>query len=82
MKFKTLVAASLLAFSAGKRILFMGLRMQKYRKVAADRLEAQRYHRLGGRPHDNVIPVRDRQTQQLVANGSADPIDFHRWRRR
>ena len=78
MQHEPLVSPPLFALGAGKRILFVGLRMQKYGKVTSDRPKAERDHLGRAAAFDYIVMVADRQTQQLVTNGAADAVDFHR----
>ena len=71
------IAAPALAFGAGQRMFFAGLRMQEHREVAAHRFEAQRQHGFGRAADHHVIVVAGVQAQQLVADGAADEIGFH-----
>jgi hypothetical protein len=66
-----------LALGAGQRIFLVRSGMQENREILAHRLEAARQHILGRSANDDVIAILNRQTEQLVADRSADREDLH-----
>ena len=74
---KAAVALGRLALGTGQRIFLTAGRMQKHRKVLADRYIALRHQRFGrGADHDPVA-VLHRQAQQGIANRTADHVNLH-----
>ena len=69
--------AASLALGAGQRMLCVGLRMQKHRKVAAHLAKAEREHLVGRRSDDDIILFGDRQPEQAVAHGTTNLVDLH-----
>src|ERR1700693_4794707 len=62
------VAPCSLALRAREGVLGVALRMEKDRKVLADRTETEAYHLLGVAANDYVVMIFHRQSEQLVAH--------------
>ena len=77
VKFKTVITARGLALGARQRVFLFGFRMQKYRKILADRFVAELHHfrRRGADHHE--IAIGHRQAEQFIAHGAADRVYFH-----
>jgi hypothetical protein len=60
---EAMIARRGLAFGTGQRVFLAGLRMQKYRKILADRLKAARQQLLRRRADHHPVAFRDWQAQ-------------------
>jgi len=74
---EALVASRDLSLGARECVLFVGPRVQENGKVLSHRLVAERNHLLGRAADDHVVPVGDRQAEELVPHRAADHVRFH-----
>ncbi len=74
---KTFVAGGHFALGTRQGIFLAGLGVQKYREILAYLAEAPGAHVLRGRAGHYPVAIVYRQSQQFVAQGAADQIDFH-----
>ena len=79
MKLEARIAWRGLAFGAREGVLVVGLRMQKYREVAADRLETLVHQRFRRGTYNHEVTICDRQPEQFISHRAADAVDFHGW---
>ena len=77
MAAETMIAMTGFTFRTRQCIFFMRLRMQKHRKVFADRLIPCCNHLLWGPADDNVVSVTGYQAQQTVTNRTTHNKGFH-----
>src|SRR4029077_7097570 len=69
--------AAPLALGSRERELLACLGMQKDRKIAAHRPEAEGTHLLRRGSADDESAIRDRPAEQFVAHRAAHPVDLH-----
>src|SRR5690554_3143576 len=77
MEAETAVSLAAFALGACQGILFAGLGVQEYRKIAADRFEAFGQHLIRCRTDHNPVPILDLKPQQPIPHGAAYQIDLH-----
>jgi len=74
---ETMVAVPGLAFSAGQRVFLLGLRVEEYRKILADRPEPLLEQSFRGGTDDDVVAVGIWPAEQFIADGAADDENLH-----
>ena len=74
---ESMIASGGLSFCSGQRIFFIGFRMQKNRKVLADRLVTLIQHLLRRRTNDAPVPLLHRNAQLFVSNSATDEVHLH-----
>jgi len=72
-----LVATAAFALGARERVFLFSLRMQEHREVLADGPESAPDHFLRRGAHHHVVPVLQRQPEQLIAHRAADYVGLH-----
>ena len=77
VKGEAVITAAGFSFRACQCIFFAALRMQKHRKVFADRLITETLKFVRCRAHDAPVPLFDGQAKLLVPNRTTDEIKFH-----
>src|SRR5439155_21528678 len=74
---EALMPASGLALGARQRVFLVRLGVQEHGKIAADWTKPAGEQLLRRGADDNVISIRDRSSEQLVAHRAADAIGLH-----
>ena len=74
---ETPVARPGLGLGSRQRVLFAGLRMQKYRELPSDPPEPERLQLRGPRADDDPVTLAHRPAEQAIADGAADEVGLH-----
>src|SRR5690606_918550 len=77
MKYKAAVPRSGFTFGTCQCILGVRDRMQKHRKILADRYKSLCLHLLRRSPYNDVVAILDRHTEQGITYGTTYNIRLH-----
>ena len=80
MEDETVIAPARLALGARQGVLFLALRMQKYREILAYRQKSGGLHCLGGAAHHHPVAIASGSSKQAVAYCAAHQVALHQRR--